>query len=445
MIRQTAALWLLVFRRLWYEPGLTLALLTGWLAAVALVAAIPMYSDAINQRLLRNELQNEPTSRRTAFGFFFHFVDDPTAKRDEIEEGLQWARYLAVDQYLSEQSTADLNLTRQIGLHYAKSDLFQFFPNTVDLYQQRSDALAHTNLAFISDLEEQIVVIEGRFPSTTWSTGETLEVLASPQLANELGLQIGESYQLFVPPSVRESTSREAFSAPVRIVGIWQAAEPDSSRWYVAPSSFSNSLLVPQTLYTTKLAEEIPRLLFDVGWYQQFDGSDVRAEDVAPFLQRIGTIESTIDTLLPRTRLSLSPEAALRRYQRTVSTQALLLLLLAIPVIGLILLFIGLISQSAIERQQLEISIMKSRGSTNGQIMLLFGLQGLTLAICALLFGLPLGRLAAQAMGTVRQFMVFDQSAPLSVAVTRESIVYAAWALVLVLCITTLPPIEPRS
>lgn len=439
LIRQLGALWGLVFRRLAYEPGLTLALLTGWLAAVALVAAIPMYTDAINQLLLRNELQNAPTSRRTAFGFFFHFVDSSTAKRDSTEERLHWARYFAVDQYLQEQNATDLDLTPQAALHYAKSDLFQFFPSTTNLYQQRNEALAHTNLAFISGLEENTVVTEGRFPSTTWTPGTALEVLASPQLADELGLQIGEQYQLFVPPSIRASNSREAFSTAVQIVGVWQAAEPESPRWYIAPSSFANALIVPQPLYSTVLAEQIPRLLFDVGWYQQFDGSDVRAENVTPFLQRMAQVESTIDTLLPGTRLSQSPEAALRRYQRTVSSQALLLLLLAIPIFGLILLFIALISQSVIERQQIEISIMKSRGSTNGQILLLFSLQGLSLALCALLFGLPLGRLAAQGMGTVREFMVFDQRADLSVVVTRESMIYAACALAVVLCITSIP------
>ncbi|MEM7134541.1 MAG: FtsX-like permease family protein [Chloroflexota bacterium] len=439
MIRQIVALWVLVFRRLCYEPGLTLALLIGWLAAVALVAAIPMYSDAVNQRLLRNELQNEPTSRRTAFGLFFHFTDSPTAKRNATEERLQWERYGAVNQYLGNQSAIELGLNQEDFLHYAKSDLFQLFPHSTDLYRQRTEALARINLAFISALEENVLVTEGRFPSVEWSPGEALEVLVSPQLANELGLQVDEGYQLFVPPSIRESNTREAFSAPVKIVGIWQAAEADAPRWYTAPSSFSSSLLVPQTLYTTRLADQIPRLLFDVGWYQQLDGSAVRAEDVAPFLHRMGSVESTIDSLLPGTRLSLSPEAALRRYQRTVSTQALLLLLLAIPVIGLILLFIGLIARSAVERQQLEISIMKSRGSSSAQIMTLFGFQGATLALGALLFGLPLGRLMAQGMGAVRQFMVFGQGVSLSVAVTRESILYALCALAVVLCITAFP------
>ncbi|HMN29716.1 MAG TPA: hypothetical protein PKE45_16315, partial [Caldilineaceae bacterium] len=57
----------LALRRLLFEPGLTLALLSGWVAAVALFAAIPIYTDAINQALLRKELQAETSAHRPAF------------------------------------------------------------------------------------------------------------------------------------------------------------------------------------------------------------------------------------------------------------------------------------------------------------------------------------------------------------------------------------------
>ena len=65
----------------------------------------------------------------------------------------------------------------------------------------------------------------------------------------------------------------------------------------------------------------------------------------------------------------------------------MLILLLGLPVIGLILLFIALIANSMVERQQLEISILKSRGSSSSQIATIYFLQGITLCVFSLALG----------------------------------------------------------
>lgn len=425
-------LWKLASQRLRYEPGLSLALLAGWLAAVALVSAIPMYSDAINQALLRKELRNEANSRRPAFGFLFQYV--------RTTKDPPWDNYLALNQFMEITLPADLGLPRQTAMHYVKSDLFQFFPALSDSYQRGDEPLSRVHLGFIGDLEPAITLVEGAMPVTTWSPGQPLEVLVALEFAEELGLQVGETYILFNSAGV--AGAKEDLSQPVRIAGIWQANDPSAAFWYIPPSAFATTLLVDPALYTHVLREQIPRPLYDLGWYEAFDGSGVRAENVEPFLDRIATVENRLSALLSGTRLTLSPVAALQRYQVTVSAQAVLILLLGLPVIGLILLFIGLIASSMVERQQLEIAILKSRGSSNGQIGTIFLLQGLTLCGLALLLGLPLGWLAAQGMGSTRQFLDFQRTTPLLVAITRESIRYAVAGVLLALLVTLAPAIQ---
>lgn len=419
-------------QRLRYEPGLTLALLAGWLAAVALVAAIPMYSDAINQALLRKELRNEANSRRPAFGFLFQYV--------RTTKDPQWESYLALNQFLDLTLPAEFGLPRQTAMHYAKSDLFQFFPTRDGSYQRAGEPLSRINLGFVAGLEQQITLVEGIMPATTWSPGQPLEVLVTLAFAEELGLQVGETYLLFNSAGVAGAT--EDLSMPVHIAGIWQATDPTAAFWYIPPSAFATTLLVDQALYTHVLQTEIPRPLYDLGWYVVFDGSWVRAENVEPFLDRIATVENRLSALLSGTRLTLSPVAALQRYQLTVSAQAVLILLLGLPVIGLILLFIALVASSMVERQQLEIAILKSRGSSNLQIGAIFLLQGLILCVLALLLGLPLGWFAAQAMGSTRQFLDFQRTTPLLVAITRESVRYAVAGVLLALIVTIAPAIQ---
>ncbi|MCD6289155.1 MAG: FtsX-like permease family protein [Anaerolineae bacterium] len=103
------------------------------------------------------------------------------------------------------------------------------------------------------------------------------------------------------------------------------------------------------------------------------------------------------------------------------------------------LLFIALIANSLVERQRLEIATLKSRGSTNTQIVMTYALQSITLGTIAFLLGLPLGRLAAQMVGGTRQFLTFKQSIPLNVAITNESIRFAGAAVLLALIATMAP------
>jgi putative ABC transport system permease protein len=427
-----SGLWRLACQRLLYEPGLTLALLVGWLAAVALVSAIPMYTDAIHQALLRKELRNEENSRRPAFGFLFQYV--------RTSQDPQWESYLALDQYLETTLPQDFALPRLLSMHYAKSDLFQFFPALAGSYTPGDEPLGRVNLGFIVGLDTRITLLEGRMPASAWSPGDPVEVLVYRDFAQELGLQVGESYVLFNSAGVA-GASKDS-SLPVRIAGIWQATDVAAPFWYIPPTAFATVLLTDQTLYQHTLHTAIPRPLYDLGWYVVFDGSRVRAENVQPFLDRIAVVENRLSALLPSTRLTLSPVAALQRYQVTVSAQALLILLLGLPVIGLTLLFITLIANNMVEHQQLEMAILKSRGSSNQQIALIFLLQGLTLAVLALLLGLPLGRLAAQAMGATRQFLDFQRNTPLLVAVTQESMRFALVAGLLALLVTIAPALR---
>jgi hypothetical protein len=182
-------LWKLAYQRLLYEPGLTLALLAGWLAAVALIAAIPMYTDAINQALLRKELQNDENSRRPAFAFFFNYTTSSNKA--------QWENYFALDQYMETTLARELGIPAQTSMHYAKSDLFQLFPAVGVNDQRGEEPLGRVNLGFITGLEKQSKLLEGSMPAAAWSPGQPLEVLVTLPFAEKLGLQVVETYILF--------------------------------------------------------------------------------------------------------------------------------------------------------------------------------------------------------------------------------------------------------
>lgn len=427
-------LWRIALRRFSSEPVLTFCLLLGWSVVVALASAPPMYTDAANRSLLQHELQTVPN--RSAFSFFYHYV-----KGSSIA-GADWQEYLALNQYMETRYSQDLGLPHRSDMHYVKSDLFQVFPLRDGQYELRDKPLLRGYLGFINRLEEYITVVEGGFPAQDNAengNGEVVNVLVSQAFAVEAGLQVGEGYTLFDPSARTANGAILRLEVPVRIAGIWIPRAESSAKWHLPPASFANVFFVSEETYIGEIGERVPHALTDVGWYRVVDGDSVRAEDVDRFLRRVSFVDRQIQSLIGTTYLELSPVSALRRYQRVATSQAILLLLFSIPILGLVLYFIVLIADSTVKRQQIEISILKSRGATTGQVFSIYLLQGATLGIVALAIGPLLGQKVAQFIGGTRYFMTFDAQTPMQIETTTTSMTYTFAALGGALFATVLP------
>ena len=401
---------------------------------MALASAPPMYSDAANRSLLQHELQTVPN--RSAFSFFYHYVKGSSV------EGADWQDYFALNQYMETRYTQDLGLPYRSDMHYVKSDLLQVFPVRDGEYELRDQPLLRSYLGFIDRMEEYISIVEGELPaqdSSEGGNGDVVDILASQAFAVEAGLQVGERYTLFDPSVRTPNGGVMRLEVPVRIAGIWIPRAEGGARWLLPPASFANVFLVPKERYVGEIGARVPHALTDVGWYRVVSGDSVRAEDVDRFLRRVNYVDRQIKSLIPTAYLELSPVSALRRYQLSASAQAVLLLLFSIPILGLVLYFIVLVADSTVKRQQIEISILKSRGATTGQVFSIYLLQGVTLGVVALAIGPLLGRAVAQLIGGTRFFMTFEAQTPLQIEATTTSMTFTLVAIACALFATVLP------
>jgi putative ABC transport system permease protein len=89
-------------RRLWTHRLLMSCLLAGLITAVALLSSIPLYADAVQNRLLRGELTDAGTYR-PPFAFLWRYVG---AWHGEID----LERYGPIDEYLTQQVPAVIGL-----------------------------------------------------------------------------------------------------------------------------------------------------------------------------------------------------------------------------------------------------------------------------------------------------------------------------------------------
>jgi putative ABC transport system permease protein len=144
--------------------------------------------------------------------------------------------------------------------------------------------------------------------------------------------------------------------------------------------------------------------------------------------------------LLPQTSLVLSPLEALARYQSNEPALTYLLFAFSVPILSLILAFIGLVAGLFVNQQRGEMAILRSRGASAGQVVGMSLLQGIILGAIALAGGIGLAYLITHAIGKARSFLDFSAAGGLRVSLTPRVIGYGLLGIAIILILQVLIP-----
>ena len=279
---RTSAIIVVAIKRIFAQQWLALALILGLISSIVLVMSIPLYADAVYYRLLREELTakgiNE-TFSRPPFAYMFRYLGSTYGPQE-------WEDIAQLDTYLTRQASSELGLPHKKTIRYFKTDNFRLFPTEQIAYADTSDPLEWVNLGFISGFEQAINIIEGSFPAVSPSDSEeAIEVLVHRELANEIGLQVGEQYMLFRRIRAKNGDSQR-YQTPVLISGVWEPADLKSDVWFYNPSTLETLFVIPEGSYHNRVAPVYPKDVNLGLWYLVMDGSDVTSSDVGRLMAR---------------------------------------------------------------------------------------------------------------------------------------------------------------
>jgi putative ABC transport system permease protein len=378
---------ILAARRLWNHRLLMLCLLAGLVAAVGLLSSIPLYADAVHHRLLQGEL-TEAGMHRPPFAFLWRYIG-------AWHGTIGWNELAPVDEYLTRQVGGVVGLPQALQVRHVKTDNLRLFAAADSQAFADREPLLWTSLGFITGLEDHVELLRGAPPQTS---GEEVEILIHRVLAEQMGLQVGERYILF-------GSGDDGVQLPIRVAGIWQPLDPGDAFWFYQPSSFGETVLTSEEAFVKQVVPALDKPVALAVWYQIFDGNRVRSADVPELLEQVTRVESRVEALLPHTSLDASPVEALDAYQLAARLLTVTLSIFGIPVVGLILYFVALIAGMVVRRSQAEIAILRSRGTTRLQVLLVYLLEGLLLGSGGLVGGLGFGYWLAQLMSRTRTFL----------------------------------------
>ncbi|MCB0086233.1 MAG: hypothetical protein KDE47_35070, partial [Caldilineaceae bacterium] len=356
------------------QRGLALATAVGLVASIALVMSVPLYTDAVYYSILQEELRSnddgDASLQRPPFAFMFRYVGS-------LYGMMEWDDIVQVDEYLSGAAVQALGLPHRLTVRYAKTDNFRLFPTEDAAYADVRDPLAWVNYAFVTDFDQYTTMVEGTYPTpATANPDDPVEVAINEAMAQELGLQVGESFLTFRRVELDNGGSR-VVQIPIRITGVWRATNPNDEFWFYRQSVFDNQLFVPEATFQGRISGLLNDEIAQALWYLIMDGDNIHAGDVGWLTARIQQVQQRAATLLTNTRLEVSPYDALNSYRISTRLLNVILYAFSIPIVGLLLAFIGLVVSLAVNRQRNEIAVLRSRGATGIQILGIAALEAL--------------------------------------------------------------------
>jgi putative ABC transport system permease protein len=420
----------IALKRLMTQRFLSLASIAGLMIACGFILSVPLYADATYFRLLREELlvgrELDLTQKPVDYAPLSFVFEQKAAGRNSP----QWKNVEEVDQYLTDEALRRIDLPILQLVRRFRTDGYFMFPPRDPNNPGTQYSLTTANFAFITPMQETVIVVNGTTPEPFVSLlreGDAIEAMANESLANEFGVQVGDLY------SLRTDTGQ----IPVMIVGLWRPVDPTAPYWDVKDD---NLLLVHEESYQGIISDRVGDELRNAIWMIIADGSSLHADDVTPLQARIQSIESQVDALLSKTALIASPLEALARYQASAPTLTYLLFAFSVPILSLILAFIGLVAGLFVNQQRGEMAILRSRGASTMQVVGMSLLQGAILGTVALAGGVGLAYLITHAIGKARSFLDFSAAGGLRVSMTPQVIGYGLLGIGIILVLQVLIP-----
>jgi hypothetical protein len=371
-------------RRLLAHWRLTAAAGGGVLLAVALMASGVIYGSALEEAALRHTLRTAPPRERNLAVRLFNPLD-----RDLYASDSRWVQ---------ETILRPLSPYFRGTAQFAQTATF-FFMGRPSL--EGEDATRPRGaLQGISEMEKHIRLLEGRLPGP----GPGLEVLLDAQGARLLGLRPGDTFAIY--PAV---ANRPEEAHPVTVVGVFEPLDPAEEFWHNPADKFTQTggtwTTVPLWIHPLALLREVaprwPGLFTDFLWYLYLDTEGLRPAQVAPLK---ATLRGALGALYAQ-RANGSAETrldrVLERYQDKVTVARIPLFLLVFLVVGIILYYLALVGGLLARARAGEVAILRSRGASRGQVLLLAFVEGGVLAFPAIALGPPLAMGMATVIGVL--------------------------------------------
>lgn len=413
----------IMLQKLWHKKWMNLCLLLGSILLIATVVSFPLYQTAAYDGMLRDEFRN----------YLSETGQWPAGNRLQVvSKKDSGGKTISRMEKLTDELSAALGVTPRENIRYYSLASVQAH----SLMNRQDEGKLELRLSSLSDLEEHAKLLAGEMYSEEGLTQDgAVEVVISQACLVRQRLLVGETLSL---EGLKDASGKEI---RVCVKGVFDMANRTDEYWQVKPNEMELVCLMEPELFRRMFTgENAGRYTITCTYFSLFEYEDITAAQAAGLAEATEYLTEKGDYRNTVSRPDY--QDLLESYGKKQSRIKATLMILQIPVLVMLGAFLFMISCQMYEMEGNEISVIKSRGSSKAQIFRLYLYQSVFLTLVGGIFGLPLGALFSRLLGSVRNFLEFDQSRALQVVFTREAAYYMAAAMAATLLIMTLPAVK---
>jgi len=436
----------MVFKQVLKNWRLEIVLLLGLILAVAVASCIPIYTDAVLQKVMVERWQTSSSSFYPPGAikisdeqwYDYHPLLSENQWRDQQEA---FQQYCELDELMHSSVPGIFNTEI---LHFSKTgktDKESISPVDPD-EEVRS---RYVDIAFLSGLREKVELIRGRWFSNQLpdDNDNLIEVVVDENAAYDLNIKEGNIY-LF--PLISDKYEEEKFLS-LKVTGIFKVKSDyyNLPVWVETPP-YSSTVFVAEEVFESIIIREDTQP-YKYTWYWNLDYEPVRFHQLSGMINRFNRMETRIANLSDTTRIDQSSLPGLRSLIEQGELLEKLLLILSLPILGMIFYYIVLAASLTIQKRSNEIALLRSRGAGIIQIMIAYLVEWGFLGLCSFLLGPLLGILIVRVIGATTGFLQFVQRTPLPVIIPPAAIIYilATIGVALLSCLILVIPAARES
>ena len=418
----------IAIKRLSSRPSLTVLSLLGVALAVGLVTCVPVFSRAVSFVVMEQELEAlAAVSGRPPVSLRFY-------KLSSFRNPMGAQEAMVIADHIAETISAEVQLpVRRMVVEGETPGLsLAVFPD--DPNYDTTRFLGEVKIGFLPGIETRMNLLDGE-PMGEGRSGEVLDVWAHERLAAKWGFQVGETYESVAV--IQRSR------VPIRIAGLWQAADPNDRFWFFNPDfSYQDVLMVRFNDYLSHVEPHLDSKTGFVSWYLVLDDTKLAAEKGNIYASGLVRSLQIIEKYVPGINMDYSPLGPLDGFLARERAMSILLFSFSVPVIAFLFYFLSLISSVTVQWQQQENSVMISRGMGRGHILRVSFTEGMILILIGAPLGIWIGLQLARMMGNSLSFMTFVQRPPLPITPQAINVGLVIGALVASLITRIWPSIQ---
>ena len=392
-----------VMQKIKNKGWLSVCLLLGLTFLVAVLTCQPVFKYGSLDRLLLSVFEEEVSEKNiypAVMGVDFVMAEGATKSGIDSQISVsagQWEKDLSDLSVIDRQTV--IRTERQIGRSR--------FSNA-GLNRAKSVAL---DISCMPDLESHAVICDGTGLAEYQRQGDEIPCLISARVMDQMNLTVGETVDFYFISGEKKT------EFALTVAGIYAADETDTLFWQTDPATEESACyILPEDM--ERLMENYPLGETSVFYRVIYDYRDMNHTNIE-------RVKEVIRREKNNPGFSDNMNDAIKSYDAGKRSILTTLFVLELPMLGMVLAFIYMVSGRIIDSEIAEIATLRSRGISKLQVIGLYALSTAILSLAAIVIGLPLGYGLCRLSASATDFLTFEFSGLNTYAPVWQMLPYA--------------------